>query len=81
MMMIYLIDQECGDVNVKNLNVKKTIVNALLGIKNAHLVVDVKIVLTRKKCQYNLRKKWKLKLLPIEYLLYNWTIFVNIKLL
>lgn len=70
MIMISLTYPKCGVANVKNPNVKKTIVNVLGEIKNVIQVVDARIVLIRKKYQINLRKRRNLKLLPIEILTY-----------
>lgn len=58
-MMIYLIDQKFGDVNVKNLNVKRIIVNVLLEIRNAHQIVDVKIVKIRNDFHKNKKRNKK----------------------
>jgi hypothetical protein len=60
-MMIYLIELKYGVVDVKNHNVKRTIVNVLLGIRNAHQNVCVKIVQIKKKFHHILGRKRNLK--------------------
>ncbi|CAD8125149.1 unnamed protein product [Paramecium sonneborni] len=86
-MMMYLIDRKCGDVNIKNHNAKKIIVKAISKIKNVHLYVYIRIVLIRKEYRYNLRKRKQFQLIPVEkpttpinqfiYLQYNQIILNN----
>lgn len=60
-MMIYLIELKYGVVDVKNHNVKRTIVNVMLGIRNALQNVCVKIVQIKKKFHHFLGRKRNLK--------------------
>lgn len=59
--MIFLTELKFGDADVKNHNVKRTIVNATSETKNALQAVDVKIVKIKRDSQINLEKRKKLK--------------------
>lgn len=54
-MMISLINQQFGAVSAKNHHAKKIIVNAILGERNVHHFVNVKIVWIKR--EYPLKRK------------------------
>lgn len=60
MMMTYLINQRFGDANVKSHLVKKTIVNAILEVRNVPHYANVKIVKIRREYKINAKRKLKL---------------------